>query len=72
MPREMWLSNYRPVTRLPLMCKLLTLVLAEMLHQHLELNGLFTDEQKKIMHKSRGSNKEKMLRNRFDTSSQGL
>ena len=39
-------SNYRPITCLPMMWKLLTGIMGEKLYHHLERNGLFKDEQK--------------------------
>ena len=39
-------SNYRPITYLPKMWKLLTGIMGEKLYQHLEKKGLLADEQK--------------------------
>ena len=39
-------SNYRPITCLPMMWKLLTGITREKLYQHLERNELLVDEQK--------------------------
>ena len=39
-------NNYRPIAYLPIMWKLLTGILGKKLYQHLERDGLLTDEQK--------------------------
>ena len=39
-------SNYRPVTSLPLMWKLLTCVIADQIYAHLHLEKLLPEEQK--------------------------
>ena len=39
-------ENYRPITSLPIMWKLLTGIMGEKLYQHLERNGMLADEQK--------------------------
>ena len=39
-------DNYRPITCLPIMWKLLTGIIREKLYQHLERNGMLADEQK--------------------------
>ena len=53
-------GNYRPITCLPLMWKLLTGVLAETLYQHLDSNCLFPDEQNGCRKRSRGT-KDQLL-----------
>ena len=53
-------SNYRPIAGLPMMWKLLTGVMGEMLYHHLERNGLLTDEQKGCRKGSQGT-KDQLL-----------
>ena len=53
-------SNFRPITCLPLMWKLLTSVLADAMYEHLDGKGLFVDEQKGCRRKSRGT-KDQLL-----------
>ena len=53
-------SNYRPITCLPMMWKLLTGIMGEKLYHHLERNGLFKDEQKGCRKGSRGT-KDQLL-----------
>lgn len=53
-------SNYRPITCLPMMWKLLTGIMGEKLYHHLERNGLLTDEQKGYRKGSRGT-KDQLL-----------
>ena len=53
-------SNFRPITCLPIMWKLLTGIIADDIYQHLDLNGLFPDEQKGCKKDSRGC-KEQLL-----------
>ena len=53
-------SNYRPITCLPIMRKLLTGIIGEKLYQHMESNGLFVDEQKGCR-KGTGGKKEQLL-----------
>ena len=48
-------SNYRPITYLPIMWKLLTGIIREKLWCHLGKNGLFVDEQKGCRKGSRGT-----------------
>ena len=48
-------NNYRPIACLPIMWKLLTGIMGEKLHQHLEKNGLLADEQKGCRKGSRGT-----------------
>ena len=48
-------SNYRSITCLPMMWKLLTGIMGENLYHHLERNGLLTDEQKGCRKGSRGT-----------------
>ena len=49
-------SNYRPITCLPLMWKLLTGMIAEDMYIHLEEKGVFPEEQKGCRKDSRGTN----------------
>ena len=49
-------SNYRPITCLPLMWKLLTGVVADQIYAHLDQEKLLPDEQKGCRKGSRGSN----------------
>ena len=53
-------SNFRPITCLPLMWKLLTSVLANAMYEHLEGKGLLMDEQKGFRTKPRGT-KDQLL-----------
>lgn len=53
-------SNYRPITCLPMMWKLLTGIMGEKLYHHLERNGLLIDEQKGCRKGSRGT-KDQLL-----------
>ena len=53
-------SNFRPITCLPLMWKLLTSVLSDAMYEHLEGKGLLVDEQKGCRRKSRGT-KDQLL-----------
>ena len=48
-------SNYRSITRLPLMWKLLTRVLADEIHEFLESNNILQEEQKGCTKNSRGT-----------------
>ena len=48
-------SNFRPITCLPLMWKLLTGIIAEETYQHLQSNELFPEEQKGCKKESRGT-----------------
>ena len=53
-------DNFRPITCLPLMWKLLTGIFAESIYKHLETNGLLKEEQKGCRKKSRGT-KDQLL-----------
>ena len=53
-------DNYRPITCLPIMWKLLTGIMGEKLYQHLERNGMLADEQKGCRKRSRGA-KDQLL-----------
>ena len=53
-------NNYRPIACLPIMWKLLTGIMGEKLYQHLERNGLLTDERKGYRKGSRGA-KDQLL-----------
>ena len=53
-------KNFRPITCLPLMWKLLTGVLSEEMYKHLEENELLPDEQKGCRKRSRGT-KDQLL-----------
>lgn len=53
-------SNYRPITCLPLMWKLLTGIFAEKIYDHLLMNNLLPDEQKGCRKNSRGT-KDQLL-----------
>ena len=48
-------SNYRPITCLPMMYKLLTGIIAENLYSHIEDQQLFPDKQKGCKKRSRGT-----------------
>ena len=49
-------SNYRPITCLPLMWKLLTGVIADQIYAHLDQKMLLPEEQKGCRKGSRGTN----------------
>ena len=49
-------SNYRPITCLPLMWKLLTGVIADQIYAHLDQEKLLPEEQKGYRKGSRGAN----------------
>ena len=49
-------SNYRPITYLPLMWKLLTGVIADQIYTHLDPEKLLLEEQKACRKGSRGTN----------------
>ena len=49
-------SNYRPITCLPLMWKLLASVIADQIYTHLDQEKLFPEEQKGCRKGSRGTN----------------
>ena len=49
-------SNYRPITSLPLMWKLLTGVIADQIYAHLDEEKLSPEEQKGCRKGSRGTN----------------
>ena len=53
-------SNYRPITCLPLMWKLLTGIFADKIYDHLKDNNLLPEEQKGCRKKSRGT-KDQLL-----------
>ena len=53
-------GNYRPIACLPLMWKLLTGILAEVIYDHLKGQNLLPDEQKGCRKKSRGT-KDQLL-----------
>ena len=48
-------DNYRPISCLPLMWKLLTGVMAESMYEYLEKNSILPEEQKGCRRKSRGT-----------------
>ena len=54
-------TNYRPITCLPLMWKLFTGILSEELYDHLECAGLLPEEQKRCRQKSRGTKDQLMI-----------
>ena len=49
-------SNYRPITCLPLMWKLWTVVIADQIYTHLDHEKLLPEEQKGCGRGSRGTN----------------
>ena len=53
-------GNFHPITCLPIMWKLLSGILADSMHQHLEAQKLIPEEQKGCKHNSRGC-KEQLL-----------
>ena len=50
------MSNYKPITCLPLMRKLLTGIVADGIYNHLKENDLLPKEQKVCRRNSRGTN----------------
>ena len=54
-------SNYRPITCLPGMWKLLSGMIAEDIYQHMSSNDLFAEEQLGCMKKRRGSKEQLLL-----------
>ena len=48
-------GNYRPITCLPVMWKVLTGIIAENLYKHLHQSSLLPDEQKSCRKESRGT-----------------
>ena len=52
--------NYRPITCLPIMWKLLAGIMGEKLYQHLERNVMLADEQKGCRKRLRGA-KDQLL-----------
>ena len=54
-------SNFRPITCLPLMWKLLTGIIAKETYLHLQSNGLFPEEQKGCRKESRGTKDQLMI-----------
>ena len=54
------MSNYRPVTCLPFMWKLLTGIVVDEIYNHLEENDLLPKEQKGCRRNSRGT-KDQLL-----------
>ena len=54
-------SNYRPLTCLPLMWKLLTGMITEQMYAHLKDNGLLPEEQKGCRKSSRGTKDELVI-----------
>ena len=55
-------SNYRPITCLPMMYKLLTGIIAEDLYSHIEDQQLFPDEQKGCKKWSSGTKDNSLIR----------
>ena len=53
-------TNFRPITCLPLIWKLLTGILADELYQHLESKELLPEEQKGYLRDARGT-KDQLL-----------
>ena len=49
-------SNYRPITRLPLVWKLMTGIVADEIYRHLDENDILPEEQKGCRRKARGTN----------------
>ena len=58
--KENEVSNYRPITCLPLMWKLITGIVADEIYNHLEENDLLPEEQKGCRRNSRGT-KDQLL-----------
>ena len=48
-------SNFRPITCLPMMWKMFTRIIAEEIYSHLESNNILPVEQKGCRKKSRGT-----------------
>ena len=53
-------ENFRPITCLPLMCKLLTAIISEDMHYFMENENVLSEEQKGCRRKSRGT-KDQLL-----------
>ena len=53
-------DNFRPISCLPVMWKLMTGIIAEHIYEHLEENGLLPEEQKGCRKQSRGT-KDQLL-----------
>ena len=53
-------TNYRPITCLPTIFKLMTAIIAESMLNHLEKNGIIPDEKRGNRRKSRGT-KDQLL-----------
>ena len=56
-------SNYRPITCLPTTFKLMTAIIAEVIQNYLEQNGLIPEEQKGNRRKSRGTKDQLLIDN---------
>ena len=54
-------DNYRPISCLPLMWKLLTGVIAESMYEYLERNNILPEEQKGCRRKSRGTEDQLLI-----------
>ena len=56
-------TNFRPITCLPLMWKIFTGILSDELYDHLESKRLLPEEQKGCQRKSKGKKDKVILRN---------
>ena len=54
-------SNFRPITCLPVIWKLFTGILGEEIYRHLEMSNLLPDEQKGCRHECRGTKDNLMI-----------
>ena len=55
------LSNYRPITCLPLRWKLITGIVADEIYNHLEENDILPEGQKRCRRNSRGANYQLLI-----------
>ena len=58
--RGIALDNYRPISCLPLMCKLMTGMITNIVNEYLEMYNLLPEEQKGCRRNSRGT-KDQLL-----------
>ena len=53
-PQRNWPQKYRPITCIPMMWKILTIQIREMIYYSLKSRGIFPDKQKGCHKRSRG------------------
>ena len=54
-------DNYRPITHLPVLWKVLTGIIGDEMYRHMEDQAIFPDEQKGCKRKSRGTKDQLMI-----------